>query len=102
MTAAFRVSADAGVTVADDGGTVYVASLPAGPIVVLEGAAALIWSEATGEPAAGWVARVAGAVGQVEADITADVEAFVDELCARGLLQRVDGQGRAAAEPRRG
>lgn len=101
MTAAFRVSDDAGVTVGDDGQTVYVASLPAGPLVVLEGAAAVIWSEATGESAAGWVARVAGAVGQVEADIAADVESFVDDLCERGLLQRETGEGLPDEESRR-
>jgi hypothetical protein len=87
VTAAFRVSADAGVTTGDDGATVYVACLPAGPLVVLEGAAAVIWGEATGGPADGWVGRVAQSVGRPEADISSDVEAFVADLCARGLLQ---------------
>jgi hypothetical protein len=90
MTAAFRVSADAGVTIGDDGLTVYVAGLPAGPLLVLAGTAGIIWVEATTGPAAGWVGRVADAVGQAEDDVTADVEAFVGDLCDRGLLEPVD------------
>ncbi|WP_157610644.1 MULTISPECIES: PqqD family peptide modification chaperone [unclassified Terrabacter] len=70
----------------DDGQCVYVAHLPGGPIVVLEGAAALIWVEATTEPATGWVARVAEAFGQSEEVIAADVAAFVADLGARDLL----------------
>jgi len=91
VTAAYRVSPNAGVTVPDDRLCIYVASLPAGPLVVLEGTAALIWAEATAEPAAGWVGRVADAVGQAEGDIAAEVEAFARDLCDRRLLQRVDG-----------
>jgi hypothetical protein len=95
VTAAYRVSRDAGATTADQGLCVYVAALPAGPLVVLEGTAALIWGEATAEPAAGWVGRVADAVGRPEADIAADVEAFALDLCERGLLERVEAAGRA-------
>ncbi|NUO34135.1 MAG: hypothetical protein HOQ27_03535 [Dermatophilaceae bacterium] len=87
MTAAFRVPTDVGVTVGADGRTVYVASLPAGPLVVLEGAAAVIWTEATAGPADGWLGRVARAVGRPEADVSADAEAFVADLCARGLVR---------------
>ena len=86
MTAAYQPGPDAGVTVSDDGQCVYVAHLPGGPLVVLEGAAALIWVEATTEPATGWVARVAEAFGQHEEVIAADVGAFVADLAARGLL----------------
>jgi hypothetical protein len=86
VTAAYRPGPDAGVTVSDDGQCVYVAHLPGGPLVVLEGAAALIWVEATTEPATGWVARVAEAFGQTEAGIAPDVGAFVADLAARGLL----------------
>jgi len=86
VTAAYRPGPDAGVTMSDDGRSVYVAHLPGGPLVVLEGAAALIWVEATTAPATGWVARVADAVGQAEDVIAADVSAFVADLTARGLL----------------
>lgn len=87
MTAAFRVAKDVGVTLGADDLTVYVASLPGGPLVVLEGPAAVIWSEATGGPAIGWVGRVADAVGRAEEEIAADTETFVADLCARGLLR---------------
>lgn len=87
MSSAYRVSRDVGVTVGADGLTLYVASLPAGPLVVLEGAAAVIWSQATSGPADGWVGRVADAVGRSEAEITADTEAFVADLCTRGLVR---------------
>ncbi|KRF43268.1 hypothetical protein ASH01_15830 [Terrabacter sp. Soil811] len=87
MNAAYRPGPDTGVTVSDDGLSVYVARLPGGPLVVLDGAAALIWVEATTGPATGWVSRVADAVGQAEDAIAADVTAFVADLRARELLQ---------------
>jgi hypothetical protein len=86
VTAAFRPGPEAGVTVSEDGSSVYVAHLPGGPLVVLDGAAAVIWLEATRAPAGGWVARVAELVGQSEDAITADVTAFVADLSARRLL----------------
>ncbi len=86
MTAAYRPGPDAGVTRSDDGRSVYVARLPGGPLVVLEGVAALIWGEATSAPATGWVARVAELFEQPEDAIEDDVKAFVAELGARGLL----------------
>ena len=91
MRAAYRPGPDAGVTVSDDGMSVYVARLPGGPLLVLDGAAALIWAEATTAPATGWVARVAGLVGQPEDAITADVRAFVADLSARELLVPLGG-----------
>ncbi|WP_330476601.1 hypothetical protein [Terrabacter sp. C0L_2] len=91
MSAAFRPGPDAGVTVDGDNGTVYVARLPGGPLLVLEGAAAVIWAEATAAPAAGWLSRVAAAVGHAEDVIAADVEDFVADLRARQLLVPVDG-----------
>ena len=86
MSPAYRPGPDAGVTVSDDGGTVYVAHLPGGPLLVLEGSAAAIWVEATTAPASGWVGRVADEAGQPEEVIAADVAAFVEDLCARRLL----------------
>ena len=91
MSAAFRPGPDAGVTVHGDNGTIYVAQLPAGPLLVLEGAAAVIWAEATAAPADGWLSRVAAAVGHAEDVIAADVEGFVADLRARRLLVPVDG-----------
>ncbi|MBW8732041.1 MAG: hypothetical protein JF622_13970 [Terrabacter sp.] len=91
MSAAYRPGPDAGVTVSDDGMSVYVARLPGGPLVVLDGAAALIWAEATTAPATGWVGRVAELVGQPEEAIAADVTAFVADLGARELLVPVGG-----------
>ena len=65
---------------------VYIARLPDGPIIALEGTAALIWIEAC-SPAPGDLAdRVADHVDRDAADIAADVEGFVDDLVARGLL----------------
>ncbi|MBC9821902.1 PqqD family protein [Terrabacter sp. MAHUQ-38] len=87
MTSAFRPGSHTGVTVSDDGQTVYLAHLPAGPILVLEGAAAVIWDEGTTAPAEGWVERVAASVGEPSAAIWADVEAFVSDLRERRLIE---------------
>lgn len=86
MSAAYRPGPDTGVTVSDDGSTVYVARLPGGPLVVLDGVAALIWVEATTAPATDWLFRVAELVDQPEGAITDDITAFVADLSARGLL----------------
>lgn len=90
MSAAYRPGPDAGVTVSDDGGTVYIAQLPGGPLLVLAGSAAAIWVGATSGPATGWVARVAADAGRPEESIAADVAAFVADLCARRLLVAAD------------
>lgn len=90
MTAAYRPGPDTGVTVSEDGGTVYVAQLPGGPLLVLAGAASVIWFEATTAPGDGWVSRVADAFGQPEDVIAADVETFVGDLRGRGLLVPAD------------
>jgi hypothetical protein len=97
VSAAYRPGPDAGVTVSDDGMSVYVARLPGGPLLVLDGAAALIWAEATTAPATGWVARVAELVGQPEDAITADVRAFVGDLSARELLVPLGGDADPSA-----
>lgn len=91
MTAAFRPGPRTGVTVSDDGTAVYLAHLPAGPIVVLEGAAAVIWDEGTAPPAAGWVERVAESVGQPVELIAADVDRFVADLHAHDLIEDAPG-----------
>ncbi|MEW1954964.1 PqqD family peptide modification chaperone [Terrabacter sp. NPDC080008] len=93
MTGAFRPAADTGVTVADDASVVYLARLPGGPLVVLEGPAARIWVEATTAPAEGWVARVAGAFDEPEEAVCADVDRFVVELQGQGFLEPVPAAG---------
>lgn len=67
-------------------GTVYAARLPGGPIIVLEGIAALIWDEASTGERATITERVAEAVDVAPDTIRGDVEAFVGELLTRGLL----------------
>jgi hypothetical protein len=90
MSPAFRASRDVGVIVAHEGDPVYVALLPAGPLLVLEGVAATIWTEATTDPAQGWVARVASAFEATETQVAPDVRRFVADLEARGILEAVE------------
>ncbi|MCU1538555.1 MAG: hypothetical protein JWP82_2906 [Humibacillus sp.] len=86
MSPALQVGPDVTVASSPDGTTLYAARLPSGPIVVLEGAGAVIWREATlGEPD-GWVDRVAESFDVGRSDIEGDVAAFVDDLVRQGLL----------------
>ncbi len=76
-----------GVGLITEEGILYAASLPDGPIVVLSGVAALIWGEAcTGERAT-IAERVARATEVSPDQIRPDVDAFVADLVARGLLE---------------
>lgn len=75
------------LAVVDDSATVYAARLPDGPIVVLEGVAGLIWAEACAGDRETIVDRVAAATDATADDIRADVDAFVADLVARGLLE---------------
>ena len=84
---AYEPADDVGAVVAADGLTVWVAGLPGGPIHVLEGVAASIWTSATSTPAEGWRTRVATAWEQSSDAVAEQVEAFVDDLVARGLLR---------------
>ncbi len=79
-------AADVGVEI--DGDTVYLAHLPAGPIVVLEGTAAEVWHAARGADEYEAVAAVAGAHDADPADVAADVGAFIEQLIADGFLRR--------------
>ncbi|WP_353827020.1 PqqD family protein [Agromyces sp. SYSU T0242] len=74
------------VGVLEYGGELYAATLPDGPIAVLDGVAGLIWLEAVGGPAETLVERVAEATGAEPEVIRGEVERFVAELVARGLL----------------
>ena len=67
-------------------GRVYLATLPDGPLVCLEGSATVIWREAIGSRASEVAARVAERVGVPVAEVGPDVERFLTELAARGFL----------------
>lgn len=79
-------AADIGVEI--DGDTVYLAHLPAGPIVVLEATAAHVWHAASGAEESEAVAAVARAHDVEPADVAADVGAFIAQLIAGGFLRR--------------
>lgn len=85
MTAVTLRVAD-GVGVESLVGVVYAAPLPDGPILVLEGIAALIWGEACGSPRAEVAAAVAAHTDQDAASIAPDIDRFLDEMIERGLL----------------
>jgi hypothetical protein len=74
------------VAVVEDEAVVYAATLPDGPIVVLDGGAAAIWVEACAGDRSSIADRVAAATGAPVDEIRAAVHAFVDELVERGLL----------------
>ncbi len=84
MTAGYRPAARVGVI--DDGVAVYVATLPRGPIVVLDGTAALVWRAACSGPADTIAARVAVDVDQAAEAIAGGISAFLDDLVGRRLL----------------
>ena len=65
----------------------YVATLPDGPIIVLDGISALIWDEACGDDRETIVDRVAELTAAAPDAIRAHVEGFVADLVARGLLE---------------
>lgn len=80
-----RIAEGVGVEVLD--GVVYAAPLPDGPIMVLEGVAALIWNEATEVPRERIAPHIAVQTGQAVESIRAHVDAFIEEVVARGLLR---------------
>jgi hypothetical protein len=67
-------------------GKVFLAQLPDGPIRVLEGTAALIWTQALAVPRSGLVAALAEEVVGDPATVGAELSAFVDALLEQGLL----------------
>ena len=81
-----RLRPAARVAVVEDEAVVYAATLPDGPIVVLDGGAAAIWVEACAGDRSSIADRVAEANRVPVGEIPAAVHAFVDELVARGLL----------------
>lgn len=81
---ALRVSE--GVAWTRHDGRVYVAAVPAGPIAVLEGTAALIWELALDGPGTTLTERVAGVTGQPVDTVREDVTTFVGQLVDGGWL----------------
>lgn len=68
----------------------YLAHLPNGPLLILEGSAASIWRTAvqsTGD--SDLVERVADQMGADADGIRSDVERFLADLFAQGLLEQV-------------
>lgn len=85
---------------ASEGGppTVYIARVPDGPLLVLEGSAALIWRAAVSSAAGSDVGdRVAAEVGVAAAEIREEVENFLVELISQGLLEPVVPEGESTA-----
>lgn len=74
------------VAVVEEGDAVYAAVLPDGPIVVLDGVAGVIWTEACDGPSSTIADRVAAVTDSAADDIRDEVESFVEELVRRGLL----------------
>lgn len=77
-----------------DGGTLYLARLPTGPILLLDPVGGLIWQEVTTRQTDGVVDRLAARLGADSEYIARDVLAFIDELIGRGLIvDNEDGLG---------
>ena len=68
------------------GGVIYAATLPDGPIFVLDGGAAAIWAAACSGPRESVAERVASMTGADTEEVARYVETFVGELLQRGLL----------------
>ncbi|SFR90868.1 Coenzyme PQQ synthesis protein D (PqqD) [Microbacterium sp. cf046] len=75
-----------GVGIEVDGDVVYAAPLPDGPIMVLQGVAALIWTVSAGLERGDVAGVVAERTGADVASIRADIDAFLREMLERGLL----------------
>ncbi len=74
-----------------NGAVVYLAPLPDGPIRVLNGVGSLIWLEATStDTPVDVVDRVAALVDRPPAAIRTEVDSFLADLVAAGLLERLD------------
>jgi hypothetical protein len=79
-----RVADGVGVESVD--GVVYAAPLPDGPIMVLDGVAALIWDEADGVSRDAVADAVATFTAKDAASIRPHVEQFIDEMLKRWML----------------
>jgi hypothetical protein len=75
----------------EDGVVVYLAPLPDGPVQILNGVGSLIWLEATStDTPVDVVERVAALVERPPDAIRAEVNSFLGDLVAAGLLEPVD------------
>lgn len=77
----------------------YVARVPEGPIHVLDQVAAIIWEEAVDADRATVAARVAERTGADVREIAPDIDAFISNLVALGLLTEDGEPARASSEP---
>jgi Coenzyme PQQ synthesis protein D (PqqD) len=80
-----RYTCPPGVAAETDGDAVYAARLPDGPIMVLDGVAAVIWEEACASDE-DVVARVAERTGVTPAEVADSVAEFLAQLVRAGLL----------------
>lgn len=70
------------------GGVVYLGPLPDGPVVVLQGVAAVIYRAAVSDTGTDLVELVAAGLGVEPAEVDGEeVEQFLTELHERGLLE---------------
>lgn len=72
-----------------EGGYVFVARVPEGPIHILDAVGAIIWDEALAGGREDLAERVAKRTDADPTSIRADVEVFVTELTARRLIVEV-------------
>ncbi|MDL9978264.1 PqqD family protein [Microbacterium candidum] len=79
------------VAVVERGDDLFVTRLPDGPIVRLDGTAAVVWREALSDSEGDIVDRVALRVGARSSDIAMDVGAFLSTLVGRHLLEPPPG-----------
>jgi nucleotide-binding universal stress UspA family protein len=81
---AFRPGPHVAVEAAE--GALFVARLPDGPIIVLEGIAALIWTESCQEDTGDLADRIAAQVDREASEIAEDVADFLSAMVRHGLL----------------
>jgi hypothetical protein len=72
-----------------EGPVTYLARLPDGPIVVLEGTASIIWGQAVGGEVPDVASGVAAATGEEVTQIRDAVDQFLADLVDAGLLLRL-------------
>jgi hypothetical protein len=75
-----------GVAIIEESDRIYAALLPDGPILVLDGIAALIWDAARRSGRTAVPQEVAQATGADVDAIRPVIDAFIDDLVDRGLL----------------
>ena len=82
-----RLGPASGLAVLEYADAVYVADLPHGPITVLDGVAALIWSEACAGDRETVAARVQALLDPPTEGVGQHIDEFVASLIDNGLLQ---------------